>query len=156
MEEYKYIVERCPGRRRSVLFKEIDDSIFQSVRVTKLHTIEHPDLVFVSCFNTNSVRHIFFVFVEENNNWFLFDAPNTNVGRSRSICFGTAFEELVRRLKEGKPPRIADLYWSTIFVGGRASEYSFKKLLDKRTTGNPISVNLFREQVLRVANDSVL
>lgn len=127
-----YKVERCPGRRRSIMWlHEYDYEATEAMylREPKLHVINAPNLVFCVAFNPeNELLTRVYVFVEEDNKWHTFDAPNSNVTTPGRVCLGSALPELNRRMQAGKPPHLAEIYWSSVFVAPtNIQKYTFAK-----------------------------
>lgn len=99
-----FVIERCPGRLRSILIGD------------ELHRIHAPDLVFVTNYSEGSasLSYSFYVFAEVEGKWFAVDIPHVDE-ISCHVCLGSAKPALVKRLKNKEPPRLAETFWLSGF-----------------------------------------
>lgn len=125
------IIQRCPGRQRSVFCGRTDSKRIHVNRITA------PDLVFVTIYDNRKATHYkfheAFVFVDENDKWYYLDAPNSNVLTMGRICFGNLHQYISSTFLENTNPNIPELYWSSVFTLNQFrtfKTYTFKKMYE--------------------------
>lgn len=115
------VVERCPGRKRTILYRN------------KPYRIDAPDLVFLTTFPPSHVeRRRCHVFAEHAGSWYSAHMPHIIDGVF--MCLGSAVNNIItRRLMAGENPNLPELYWCSGFgadlVIGNPNAWTWKAML---------------------------